>query len=104
MSNQVLRRSTRNRAAPAPAASSSPPPANSQPAPTPVRANSPPEEANQSHPVEERHKAVRGDRYKVPKTEFFDDAAEGEVMYAVVTERVRGSVRMWFLGDSSPTL
>ncbi len=104
MSNQVLRRSTRNRAAPAPAASSSPPPANSQPAPTPVRANSPPEEANQPQPVEERHKAVRGDRYKVPKTEFFDDAAEGEVMFAVVTERVRGSVRMWFLGDASPTL
>ena len=62
------------------------------------------EEATRARPVDDRHKAVRGDRYKVPKSEFFDDAEEGEVMYAVVTERVRGSVRMWFLGDSSPTL
>ena len=104
MTTRELRRSTRTRTAPAPAPTPNPLSIPSQSDQTPGVSDNAIEEATRARPVDDRHKAVRGDRYKVPTSEFFDDAEEGDVMYAVVTQRVRGSVRMWFLGGSSPTL
>ena len=46
-----------------------------------------------------RHKAVRGDRYAVPKSEFFEDASPDVLLYGVVVERVRAHTNIWFKGD-----
>ena len=39
-----------------------------------------------------------------PGGEFYDDADPEGFMPAVISERVRGSVRMWFQGDSEAAL
>ena len=49
--------------------------------------------------IDPRHKAVKGDRYAVPKSVFFDDGPSDELLFGVVVERVRGHTNIWFRGD-----
>ena len=44
------------------------------------------------------HKPKKGDRYKIPRFEFYDDGDPAIELRAVVSELVRGHVHMWFEG------
>ena len=90
MSTSGLRRSTRN-------ATQRPPP--EQTATAEIEENPPPAPLFEG----DRHQAEVGDRYKVPRSEFFDDGDPGELFLGVVTQRVRGYVRIWFTGDDRAT-
>ena len=57
-----------------------------------------PDQAPESLPP---HEAVKGDRYLIPSSTFFDDGDSETLLFAVVTRRRGGKTSMWFEGDTA---
>ena len=66
-----------------------------------VREEVPAQQPDQAPEGPPPHEAVKGDRYLIPSSTFFDDGDSETLLFAVVTRRRGGKTSMWFEGDTA---